>query len=188
MLEQSCCRSLGQVKTFNKRRYRISKLFSESVCVSKYTKQLILPTLEILYLEPPQPACYTCLQPNVEAECKFRRGSLKNMSTHTATTDDEDEQELAPNQKLSAQFAGSSSRPPLPKGLNDESAYESSAHIHKRRRVTRACDECRRKKIKCDGWWTGKLSTRRRFRTKGSREAALYTLHSLQLWYVCSDF
>src|SRR5436853_7088568 len=23
--------------------------------------------------------------------------------------------------------------------------------IHKRRRVTRACDECRRKKIKCDG-------------------------------------
>lgn len=24
-------------------------------------------------------------------------------------------------------------------------------HIQKRRRVTRACDECRRKKIKCDG-------------------------------------
>lgn len=24
-------------------------------------------------------------------------------------------------------------------------------HAHKRRRVTRACDECRRKKIKCDG-------------------------------------
>lgn len=23
--------------------------------------------------------------------------------------------------------------------------------VHKRRRVTRACDECRRKKIKCDG-------------------------------------
>lgn len=23
--------------------------------------------------------------------------------------------------------------------------------LHKRRRVTRACDECRRKKIKCDG-------------------------------------
>lgn len=25
------------------------------------------------------------------------------------------------------------------------------AHLQKRRRVTRACDECRRKKIKCDG-------------------------------------
>jgi len=27
----------------------------------------------------------------------------------------------------------------------------SSAPLQKRRRVTRACDECRRKKIKCDG-------------------------------------
>lgn len=27
----------------------------------------------------------------------------------------------------------------------------SSQPIQKRRRVTRACDECRRKKIKCDG-------------------------------------
>lgn len=25
------------------------------------------------------------------------------------------------------------------------------SHLQKRRRVTRACDECRRKKIKCDG-------------------------------------
>jgi hypothetical protein len=38
-----------------------------------------------------------------------------------------------------------------------ESEHESgaadapSAPIQKRRRVTRACDECRRKKIKCDG-------------------------------------
>ena len=28
---------------------------------------------------------------------------------------------------------------------------KSAAHLQKRRRVTRACDECRRKKIKCDG-------------------------------------
>jgi hypothetical protein len=28
---------------------------------------------------------------------------------------------------------------------------KSSPHVQKRRRVTRACDECRRKKIKCDG-------------------------------------
>jgi hypothetical protein len=28
---------------------------------------------------------------------------------------------------------------------------KTAAHLQKRRRVTRACDECRRKKIKCDG-------------------------------------
>jgi hypothetical protein len=28
---------------------------------------------------------------------------------------------------------------------------KTPAHLQKRRRVTRACDECRRKKIKCDG-------------------------------------
>ena len=28
---------------------------------------------------------------------------------------------------------------------------KSTAPVQKRRRVTRACDECRRKKIKCDG-------------------------------------
>ncbi|EMD01125.1 hypothetical protein BAUCODRAFT_197012 [Baudoinia panamericana UAMH 10762] len=31
------------------------------------------------------------------------------------------------------------------------SAGKSATHLQKRRRVTRACDECRRKKIKCDG-------------------------------------
>ena len=46
-------------------------------------------------------------------------------------------------------------------GLNDSLLDESSVQdfhntkhslpIQKRRRVTRACDECRRKKIKCDG-------------------------------------
>ena len=30
-------------------------------------------------------------------------------------------------------------------------AVKTTAHLQKRRRVTRACDECRRKKIKCDG-------------------------------------
>lgn len=28
---------------------------------------------------------------------------------------------------------------------------KAPSHLQKRRRVTRACDECRRKKIKCDG-------------------------------------
>ena len=38
---------------------------------------------------------------------------------------------------------------------SDENGTEQdskpSAPVQKRRRVTRACDECRRKKIKCDG-------------------------------------
>lgn len=32
-----------------------------------------------------------------------------------------------------------------------KNAPAGKAHLQKRRRVTRACDECRRKKIKCDG-------------------------------------
>ena len=30
-------------------------------------------------------------------------------------------------------------------------SVKRAGHLQKRRRVTRACDECRRKKIKCDG-------------------------------------
>lgn len=36
-------------------------------------------------------------------------------------------------------------------GSKIASAAKGSAHHQKRRRVTRACDECRKKKIKCDG-------------------------------------
>jgi hypothetical protein len=35
--------------------------------------------------------------------------------------------------------------------LEDRPAENGSQALQKRRRVTRACDECRRKKIKCDG-------------------------------------
>lgn len=35
--------------------------------------------------------------------------------------------------------------------IEDRPIGHSSQPIQKRRRVTRACDECRRKKIKCDG-------------------------------------
>ena len=38
----------------------------------------------------------------------------------------------------------------LPKDLPD-GLPEGNSPIQKRRRVTRACDECRRKKIKCNG-------------------------------------
>lgn len=33
----------------------------------------------------------------------------------------------------------------------DGVGYQPKTPLQKRRRVTRACDECRRKKIKCDG-------------------------------------
>jgi len=46
----------------------------------------------------------------------------------------------------------SDSRPESPAADSpDESAARTSVPLQKRRRVTRACDECRRKKIKCDG-------------------------------------
>ncbi|CRK36958.1 hypothetical protein BN1708_020163, partial [Verticillium longisporum] len=35
--------------------------------------------------------------------------------------------------------------------VKNESGDPASVPVQKRRRVTRACDECRRKKIKCDG-------------------------------------
>ena len=41
---------------------------------------------------------------------------------------------------------------PAPQGSDGPSTVQpSSTPAQKRRRVTRACDECRRKKIKCDG-------------------------------------
>jgi hypothetical protein len=38
-----------------------------------------------------------------------------------------------------------------PSATAKQSSSKPSSHMQKRRRVTRACDECRRKKIKCDG-------------------------------------
>lgn len=38
-----------------------------------------------------------------------------------------------------------------PNATSKLNGTKSTAHLQKRRRVTRACDECRRKKIKCDG-------------------------------------
>lgn len=36
-------------------------------------------------------------------------------------------------------------------GGKSAAAVKTAGNLQKRRRVTRACDECRRKKIKCDG-------------------------------------
>ena len=38
-----------------------------------------------------------------------------------------------------------------PSTTSKPNGVKTPAHLQKRRRVTRACDECRRKKIKCDG-------------------------------------
>ncbi len=51
-------------------------------------------------------------------------------------------QESSPASPSSARLAGEGKK---------TSSAKSAAHLQKRRRVTRACDECRRKKIKCDG-------------------------------------
>lgn len=45
----------------------------------------------------------------------------------------------------------SKSGTPAADTLAGEQSSNYSVPIQKRRRVTRACDECRRKKIKCDG-------------------------------------
>ncbi|KAK8034745.1 fungal specific transcription factor domain-containing protein [Apiospora rasikravindrae] len=50
-----------------------------------------------------------------------------------------------------AQSADESSAPSQQKGKGVDNGDAPSAPLQKRRRVTRACDECRRKKIKCDG-------------------------------------
>ena len=40
---------------------------------------------------------------------------------------------------------------PSPSSVDGEAGTKPHGPMQKRRRVTRACDECRRKKIKCDG-------------------------------------
>lgn len=59
-----------------------------------------------------------------------------------ADSDNEVKNESAPSSPSTAAAGGPS------KGSGN---VKSNAHLQKRRRVTRACDECRRKKIKCDG-------------------------------------
>lgn len=40
---------------------------------------------------------------------------------------------------------------PAAQDHEDDASRSAAVPLQKRRRVTRACDECRRKKIKCDG-------------------------------------
>ncbi len=57
-----------------------------------------------------------------------------------------DEMEL----KQESPYTSPTGTPSTSSGKNAQH-MKSAAHLQKRRRVTRACDECRRKKIKCDG-------------------------------------
>ncbi|KAI0117559.1 hypothetical protein F4776DRAFT_656176 [Hypoxylon sp. NC0597] len=62
---------------------------------------------------------------------------------------DEEESAL---QTLATESASGDTPSSVPLGNRAESSSETpSVPLQKRRRVTRACDECRRKKIKCDG-------------------------------------
>ena len=71
----------------------------------------------------------------------------------SATPEDEDKH----GPDMSWNGAGYSEEPASPSGDDDHDtppprdSSKPAAPLQKRRRVTRACDECRRKKIKCDG-------------------------------------
>jgi hypothetical protein len=63
----------------------------------------------------------------------FRRGSEHNEITQVETPD------------ITEQAS------PINEDDPDQPQRPTTGPMQKRRRVTRACDECRRKKIKCDG-------------------------------------
>ena len=71
-----------------------------------------------------------------------------NLPIHGDASDaDYDQDSVMPE----AQWQSSQQNPPSNNAASHDHATPTSAPIQKRRRVTRACDECRRKKIKCDG-------------------------------------
>jgi Fungal Zn(2)-Cys(6) binuclear cluster domain len=80
--------------------------------------------------------------------------STRMTTTHSAdvlTSDEDDNQNPSP-QEYSHDRTESSPKPSTPPGSAGSSHPEKSSRpVQKRRRITRACDECRKKKIKCDG-------------------------------------
>lgn len=75
--------------------------------------------------------------------------------TGTSTDQHPESQSIQDSQAQETPISPSQSSPGL-EATEDWNAPSSSsqprpAPLQKRRRVTRACDECRRKKIKCDG-------------------------------------
>lgn len=67
-----------------------------------------------------------------------------------------------------------------------EAKVTTTVPMQKRRRVTRACDECRRKKIKCDGRSPVTHPTNFSYLFAQMKvlifENAVHTLYSVQLW------
>lgn len=77
-----------------------------------------------------------------------RAASVKPETTDSQVSDDEE----STLQTLGTESAAGDTPASGPHGTHLESSSETpSVPLQKRRRVTRACDECRRKKIKCDG-------------------------------------
>jgi len=79
-------------------------------------------------------------------------------SGNTPDMSDDESADLSPQDHASpSESVKSSGLGPGKSGSEDPSGGQSAAGetsgmpLQKRRRVTRACDECRRKKIKCDG-------------------------------------
>ncbi|MCJ1479485.1 hypothetical protein MMC13_008171 [Lambiella insularis] len=73
-------------------------------------------------------------------------------SNHSSPESYEDDSNMAHEDRWSSPQDQESTSPSFGERAGSSSQDTKSAHsMQKRRRVTRACDECRRKKIKCDG-------------------------------------
>ena len=66
-------------------------------------------------------------------------------------SDDDEHQQDSANEHSQDQAAHNSTPSTPSSSTHPGQPSKSSIPMQKRRRVTRACDECRRKKIKCDG-------------------------------------
>ena len=77
----------------------------------------------------------------------------KSIATPASSGPSPDLSSASTQRRDQAQFNDDDSRDASPEGDDPESDGNDKPQMpmQKRRRVTRACDECRRKKIKCDG-------------------------------------
>ena len=71
--------------------------------------------------------------------------------SNEALRDDNVNSSIATSNQNDENGADSGAESPLPETPLSDSGAKPHLPMQKRRRVTRACDECRRKKIKCDG-------------------------------------
>lgn len=100
-----------------------------------------------------------------EAESPERRSQLERQAMEHQAESPGDPQIKADDSDQTAQYG---------QGLSDAASL-------KRRRVTRACDECRRKKIKCDGKVRLAFQVWSRVYVLIDVSATMYSLHGLLL-------